>query len=69
MAAPQKLPPRTDRDRLNDLIDFYNAHKKDGGPQVIAVKFRPEELAKFADPIEGQKGDWRYRNRILRVVK
>jgi len=54
---------------LNDLIDFYNAHKKDGGPQVIAVKFRPDELEKFADPIEGQPGDWRYRNRILRVVK
>jgi hypothetical protein len=63
------MKTKTDLDRLNALIDFYENHKADGGPSVIPVKFRDEALSKFATRVAGKPNHWYYRQRELKVIK
>ena len=56
---------RTDLDRLDQLIDFYEQFKADGGPRTIQVRFKKKSLEKLAKPIEGPEDCWTYRNRTL----
>lgn len=58
-----KRRPKTDLDRLNELIDWYNAWKPEAG-KIIAVRFTSEQLNEFATRIAGTN-QWRYRDRIL----
>jgi hypothetical protein len=63
----QKLKPKTDLDRLNELIDWY-ARFKPGAGQVIPVKFTREYmLRQFGKPRED--GLWPYRERLLKRVE
>lgn len=59
-----KLKPKSDQDRLNDLIDWYEKNKPNAG-RVIQVNISPEYLDKFAKKIPDEPKRWNYRGRIL----
>lgn len=59
------LAKKTDWDRLNDLIDWYEKFKPDAG-KMIMVRFSTKELKRFAT--ENENGTWNYRNRLLARV-
>jgi len=63
-----RLPPKTDQDRLNELIEFYTKHKPDAG-QVILVRFTEAQLKKFgAVQSATNKMRWGYRGRTLERI-
>lgn len=63
----QKRPPKTDLDRLNELIDWYQRYKPDAG-KVIQMRFSIDYMAKhFGEPNE--EGLSPYRDRLLRRVQ
>jgi hypothetical protein len=63
-----RLTPKTDQDRLNELIEFYTKHKPHAG-QVIQVRFAEDQLRKFGAIQEAaNKLRWSYRGRTLERV-
>lgn len=62
-----RLPPKSDYDKLNELIDWYEKFGRPEAGKIIAVKFSQERLNEFATRIEGTNR-WRYRERILEKV-
>jgi hypothetical protein len=46
VTAATSLPKKTDLDRLNDLISFYEQHRPDAG-KVIEVRVTAEALGKM----------------------
>ena len=66
-SQPQKLPPKTDLDRLNELIDWYAKFKPQAG-KVIAMQLTHDRMVKlFGHP--NKDGLWPYRDRLLRRVE
>lgn len=63
-AAKRRRYQKTDLDRLNDLIDWYNQFKPQAG-QVIKVKMSEDYLKLFAKPLRDRPNFWEYRNRLL----
>lgn len=63
----KRLRAKTDLERLNELIDWYNQFKPQAG-RVIQVRFSTQQLERFAERIEGTH-HWRYRERILEQLK
>lgn len=52
---PNRLPPKTDLDRVNELIEWYQKFKPNAGKQ-IQVNVGPRQLAKMLGiPIEKDK--------------
>lgn len=60
----ETLAKKTDKDRLDDLINWYEKNKPDAG-RVIPVKLREKELATFATADANNPVHWHYRGRIL----
>ena len=56
---------KTDLDRLNNLIDWYNRYGKQTAGRVIQVRLSEMELDRIAKRIAGQPNRWRYRERVL----
>lgn len=54
---------KTDKDRLDELIDWYNQNKPLPG-RVIKVRFATKDLLKFATKIL-DTNQWSYRNVVL----
>lgn len=68
MTQQNRLPAKTDQDRLNELIEFYTKFKPDAG-KVIQVRLSEEQLRKFGASQDAvQKLRWHYRGRILERV-
>jgi hypothetical protein len=61
----QTLDKKSDLDRLNELIDWYQANKPDAG-KIIKVRFDEKKLEKFATKQEN--GLYAYRGRLLERV-
>lgn len=55
---------KTDLDKLNELIDWYNKFKPQAG-KVIKVRFEEGHLNRFAKPVPGKPNFWAYRDRLL----
>lgn len=66
-ARKRRLHQKTDLDRLNDLIDWYNQFKPEAG-KVIQVKMSERYLKWFAKPVPGEPNRWSYRDRLLERV-
>lgn len=62
--ARHRFKHKSDLDRLNELIEWYDRFGKPDAGRIIAVRFSESELNGFATPIPGTR-QWRYRNRIL----
>ena len=58
----RKLRRLDDRDRIDQLIDWYTKHKP-GHEQRLPVNLTPEFLKHFAAHIEGKQ--WSYRGWVL----
>jgi hypothetical protein len=64
---PQKLPPKTDWDRLDELIAWYAKFKPTAGT-VIQIRMSAEQLDKRCQRVEGTANRWHYRDRVLERV-
>ena len=68
----KRLAPKTDWDRLNELIDWYEKNNPKAG-QVIQVRFDADYLDKRCKRVRQSKptapDQWEHRGRILERVK
>lgn len=64
-----KLPPKTDKDRLNDLIDWYEEHKPEAG-QRIQVDKGPRDLKRMLDlpSTLNDEREYTYRGRTIVAI-